>query len=45
MKTPNGKSAAMFWKNNIVVKLNGNNLQEALSLDGTQAFEPMKGSQ
>ena len=43
MKTPNGKSAAMFWKNNIVVKLNGNNLQEALSLDGTQAFEPMEG--
>ena len=43
MKTPNGKSAAMFWKDNIVVKLNGNSLQEALSLDGAKLFEPMEG--
>ena len=43
MKTPNGKSAAMFWKDNIVVKLSGDNLQEALSLSGTKLFEPMEG--
>ncbi|MDQ6757323.1 MAG: hypothetical protein M3004_10350 [Bacteroidota bacterium] len=43
MKMPNGKSAAMFWKNNIVVKLHGKALQDALSLDGTKLFEPMEG--
>jgi hypothetical protein len=43
MKTPNGKSAAMFWKDNIVVKLQGDELIEAMSLDGTQLFEPMEG--
>jgi hypothetical protein len=41
MKTPNGKSSAMFWKDNIVVKLQGDLLTEALSLDGAQPFEPM----
>ena len=43
MKMPNGKSGAMFWKDNIVVKLRGDVLQEALSLDGTKLFEPMEG--
>jgi hypothetical protein len=43
MKMPNGKSAAMFWKDNIVVKLQGESLKEAMSLDGTQLFEPMEG--
>ena len=43
MKTPNGKSAAMFWKDNIVVKLPRESLQEALRLEGTKHFEPMKG--
>ena len=43
MKTPNGKSAAMFWRDNLVVKLSGDTFQEALSLEGTQAFEPMEG--
>ncbi|GAC1300781.1 MAG: hypothetical protein NVSMB24_02200 [Mucilaginibacter sp.] len=43
MKMPNGKSAAMFWKDNIVVKLHGDALNEALSLDGTKLFEPMEG--
>jgi hypothetical protein len=43
MKTPNGKSAAMFWKDNIVVKLQGDLLNEAISLDGTKLFEPMEG--
>ena len=43
MKTPNGKSAAMFWKDNIVVKLTGESLSDARSLDGTKLFEPMEG--
>lgn len=45
MKTPAGKSAAMLWKDNIVVKLHGESLNEAISLDGTQLFEPMEGRQ
>jgi len=43
MKMPNGKSAAMFWKENLVVKLHGDDLNEALSLDGVKLFEPMEG--
>ncbi|MCX6233959.1 MAG: hypothetical protein NT175_04430 [Bacteroidetes bacterium] len=43
MKTPNEKSAAMFWKDHIVVKLNGQSLTEAMSLDGSQLFEPIEG--
>jgi hypothetical protein len=43
MKTPNGKSSAMFWKDNIVVKLQGEPLNEAMSLDGAQVFTPMEG--
>lgn len=43
MKTPNGKSAAMFWKDHIVVKLDGEDLQGALSLVGAKTFEPMEG--
>jgi hypothetical protein len=43
MKTPNGKSAAMFWKDNIVVKLRGADLDEAVHLSGAKLFEPMEG--
>ena len=43
MKTPNGKSAAMFCKENIVVKLTGESLQDAMSLGGSKLFEPMEG--
>jgi|SRR5581483_930108 len=43
IKAPNGKSGAMFWKDCIVVKLKGDDMKEALSLDGTCLFEPMKG--
>lgn len=43
LKTPNGKAAAMFWKDNIVVKLSGDEYNEARSLDGTVLFEPMEG--
>jgi hypothetical protein len=43
MKTPNGKSAAMIWKDHIVVKLHGDSLAEAMKLDGIKQFEPMAG--
>lgn len=43
MKTPNGKSPAMFWNDHLVVKLQGELHAEALSLDGSCLFEPMQG--
>jgi hypothetical protein len=43
MKTPNGKSGAMLWHDNIVVKLQGDSFEEAMRLQGSQAFEPMEG--
>jgi len=43
IKTPNGKSGAMLWKDCLVVKLQPDDMKEALSLDGSQLFEPMEG--
>jgi hypothetical protein len=43
IKTPNGKSGAMFWKDCIVVKLTGDDMGEALALEGSMLFEPMEG--
>jgi hypothetical protein len=43
IKMPNGKSAAMFRKDNIVVKLPEEILQEAIGLKGARLFEPMEG--
>lgn len=43
MKTPNGKAAAMFWKDCMVVKLQGQAFKDAMELDGSQLFEPMEG--
>ena len=43
IKTPNGKAAAMFWKEALIVKLHGDIFDEAMSLDGSQLFEPMEG--
>lgn len=43
MKTPDGKAAAMLWKDCIVVKLRGDDLKEAISFDGSKPFEPMEG--
>ncbi len=43
LKTPNGKSGAMLWKDDLVVKLSENQLGKALSLEGTRFFEPMEG--
>jgi len=43
IKTPNGKAAAMFWHDNLIVKLTGEARDEAMSLDGTKFFDPMDG--
>lgn len=43
IKTPNGKSAVMFWKDDMIFKLNGGKEEEALKLKGTKVFEPAKG--
>jgi hypothetical protein len=43
IKTPNGKAAAMFWKDYLVVKLQGSALEEAKSLTGVTLFDPMDG--
>jgi hypothetical protein len=45
IKAPNGKAAAMFLDESMVVKLQGEALNESLSLDGTKPFEPMEGKQ
>jgi hypothetical protein len=41
MKVPSGKSGAMFWREDIVVKLDGINLVRALRLKGAKLFDPM----
>jgi hypothetical protein len=41
IKAPNGKAAAMFWKDQMVFKLKGEAEQEAMSLDGADVFKPM----
>ncbi|MEI6091239.1 MAG: hypothetical protein WCR42_12360 [bacterium] len=43
MKTPNGKAAAMFWRDDIVVKLNDDFLHEVISFEGAKLFAPMDG--
>ena len=45
MKLPNGKAGAMLWKENLVVKLKGEDHSNALKLKGAHVFEPMKGRQ
>ena len=41
IKAPNGKASAMFYKEDMVFKLSGDPLKEALSLDGAALFDPM----
>ena len=43
IKTPNGKAVLMVYNDNLVFKLEGDTLKEALSLDGAQLFDPMGG--
>ena len=41
IKAPNGKASAMFYKEDIVFKLDGAPLKDTLSLDGAKLFDPM----
>lgn len=41
IKAPNGKASAMFYKEDMVFKLEGESLKEILSLDGAKLFDPM----
>jgi len=43
IKTPNGKSGVMFYKDEMVFKLEGKTLAEALNLKGAKLFDPMGG--
>ncbi len=43
IKAPNGKASAMYYKDDIVIKLAGGALNDALSLDGAKLFDPMGG--
>ena len=43
IKATNGKSAAMFWKDEIVVKLEAKDVKKAITLKGAQHFDPMGG--
>jgi hypothetical protein len=43
MKLPNGKAAAMFWRDFLVVKLPEAEREKALTLKGAQLFDPMDG--
>jgi len=40
---PNGKSGVMLWKDFMVFKLEGDDLNNALKLKGSSLFDPMGG--
>lgn len=39
----NGKAGVMFWKDNMVFKLEGEALKNVMELDGASIFDPMGG--
>jgi len=41
IQAPNGKASAMFYKEDMVFKLDGEPLKNTLSLDGAKLFDPM----
>ncbi len=41
IKAPNGKSGVMFWKEDMIFKLEGDDLKNVLSLKGAKLFDPM----
>jgi|GEM_PF-546095 len=43
IKAPNGKASVMFWKEYLVVKLEGDTQAEALKLKDAEVFSPMEG--
>ena len=42
-KAPSGKSAAMYWKECLVVKLEAKDVAVAMKLKGAKHFDPMGG--
>lgn len=42
IKAPNGKAGVMFWHNDIIFKLQEEDLKKALSLKGAKIFTPME---
>jgi hypothetical protein len=43
IKATNGKSGVMFWREDMIFKLDGDNLEKALSLKDAKLFDPMGG--
>ncbi|MBM2816517.1 MAG: hypothetical protein HW421_3279 [Ignavibacteria bacterium] len=43
VKMPNGKSPAMIYKDELVVKLSGDAHDKAIKLNGAKLFDPMDG--
>src|SRR3954469_13086050 len=43
IKAPNGKAGVMFWKEDMIFKLEGENAKAALALKGAVTFEPAAG--
>ena len=43
IKSANGKAGVMFWKEFMIFKLEGEDLLEALKLDGATLFDPAGG--
>lgn len=42
IKAPNGKAGVMFWKEDMIFKLEEDDLTNALSLKGAKIFTPME---
>jgi len=43
IKTPNGKAGVMFWKDEMVFKLEEEMLSDTLNLKGCKMFDPIGG--
>jgi hypothetical protein len=43
IKAPNGKASAMFYKDDMIFKLEGQAEKDALKLKGAKIFDPMGG--
>jgi hypothetical protein len=43
IKAPNGKAGVMFYRDAMVFKLTGDELQQALALSGATLFDPAGG--
>lgn len=43
IKAPNGKAGVMFWHDDLIVKLDGDDQKKAMALSGAKMFEPMAG--